>query len=288
MITGDRDYWRQRDRETERQRDRETAEKQRDRWRQSVVSNCPTLEFSHLDLTSTLVHSPTQLEFQRTFQRCHSSGHLPMRVALSLTLAHSSSSLPRLSCSVYPALRLASTTATTPRSRPAMDTSLAYTPDRGTELAENVKDVLKEIEAAKPSGSNVSVLCVRAWKERRVREVRQSSMCILRPGRNSEGRHCRSTLLCVWHSRLLCKHVSAPYIAYIILLVFTARVEDCSGGLHLPRCFVSQDALLTPAPPCCDFQDQASLRYPGAVRRRTPALWRELHPGDGGEGAAGE
>jgi hypothetical protein len=43
-----------------------------------------------------------------------------------------------------------------------MDTSLAYTPDRGTELAENVKDVLKEIETAKPSGSNVSVLCVRA------------------------------------------------------------------------------------------------------------------------------
>lgn len=37
-----------------------------------------------------------------------------------------------------------------------MDTSLAYTPERGAELAENVKEVVKEIEAAKPAGSNVS------------------------------------------------------------------------------------------------------------------------------------
>lgn len=38
-----------------------------------------------------------------------------------------------------------------------MDKGLSYTPDRGTELAENVADVRKEIEAAKPDGSSVSL-----------------------------------------------------------------------------------------------------------------------------------
>lgn len=45
---------------------------------------------------------------------------------------------------------------------------------------------------------------------------------------------------------------------------------------------------LTPAPPRRDFEDQAAFRYPSAVRCRTQALWRELHPGDGREGAVGE
>lgn len=61
-------------------------------------------------------------------------------------------------------LRLSS--STTPRSRPAMDTSLVYAPERGSELADNVKDVLKEIEAVKPTGSDVSCLAARGWEGR--------------------------------------------------------------------------------------------------------------------------
>lgn len=75
--------------------------------------------------------------------------------------------LPRLTYSPsYPLLRtilrassisprFASTS--TPRARPKMDKSLSYTPDRGIELAENVADVRKEIEAIKPDGSSVSL-----------------------------------------------------------------------------------------------------------------------------------
>lgn len=37
-----------------------------------------------------------------------------------------------------------------------MDHSLTYTPERGEELKSNLDEVLKEIEAVKPAGSEVS------------------------------------------------------------------------------------------------------------------------------------
>lgn len=45
-----------------------------------------------------------------------------------------------------------------------MDHSLAYTPERGEELKSNLDEVLKEIDEAKPSGSNVS--CIRSQLSR--------------------------------------------------------------------------------------------------------------------------
>lgn len=39
-----------------------------------------------------------------------------------------------------------------------MDHSLAYAPERGEELKANLGEVLKEIDAAKPAGSEVSAL----------------------------------------------------------------------------------------------------------------------------------
>ncbi|BEJ17911.1 hypothetical protein CspHIS471_0701880 [Cutaneotrichosporon sp. HIS471] len=41
-----------------------------------------------------------------------------------------------------------------------MDTSLTFTPERGSELAENVKEVLAEIEAVKPSGSSPRLVAI--------------------------------------------------------------------------------------------------------------------------------
>lgn len=75
-------------------------------------------------------------------------------VTLLPRLISSSHSSTFLHLSSIP-LRFASTS--TPRVRPEMDKSLTYTPDRGTELAENVVDVQREIEAVKPVGSSVSL-----------------------------------------------------------------------------------------------------------------------------------
>lgn len=46
--------------------------------------------------------------------------------------------------------------AQTRSTKPRMDTSLKYTPERGDELRANVDEVLKEIDSVKPAGSSVS------------------------------------------------------------------------------------------------------------------------------------